>query len=274
VIRRARPLLGTLVDIAVDARDERGALSAIEAAFAEIDAVHRCMSFHAADSDLARLHGSPVGQAVEVDARTMAVLHCALRVAEESNGAFDPTRAAQAVSRAMLPHPQSAFVPEYDANWRDIELVDEKHVRLCRPLWLDLGGIAKGYAVDRASALLREHDIVQSCVNAGGDLRVAGPRLERIALRILPASRLRFIGLSDGAVASSAANSILRADGAMLASGCIGASVVAPDCMIADALTKVVLAAPVRIAQATLATFDAQAWVQRSDGAESWENAA
>ena len=78
MIRRARPLLGTLVEIAVDASDERRALRAIEAAFAEIGEVHRCMSFHTADSDLARLHRAPVGRAVAVDARTMTVLRCAV----------------------------------------------------------------------------------------------------------------------------------------------------------------------------------------------------
>jgi len=274
MIRRARPLLGTLVEIAVDALDERAALGAIDAAFAEIAAVHRCMSFHAPDSDLARIHRAPVGQAVCVDARTLTVLRCALRVAEVSRGAFDPTRAAHAVARASLPRPVSAFAPDCSASWRDIELVDEARVRLRRPLWLDLGGIAKGYAVDRASALLAELGIVQSCVNAGGDLRVAGPRAERIALRILAQSAPRIIELADGAVASSAAISVLRADGTSPPSTVIGASVVAPDCMTADALTKVVLAAPVHIARAALASFGAHALVQRSDGAELWEQAA
>lgn len=273
MIRRARPLLGTLVEIAVDAHDETSALRAIGAAFAEIGAVHGCMSFHAPDSDLARIHRAPVGQAVDVDARTMEVLRCALRVAEISRGAFDPACAAHAVACASLPRPVSAYTPDRGASWRDVELVDDVQVRLRRSLWLDLGGIAKGYAVDRACAVLRDHGIVQSCVNAGGDLRVAGARAERIALRILPQSAPRIIELADGAVASSAATSILRADGTTPQS-VIGASVVAPDCMSADALTKVVLAAPARIARACLALFDAQALIQRSDGAEVWERAA
>ncbi|MBS0570940.1 MAG: FAD:protein FMN transferase, partial [Proteobacteria bacterium] len=149
-IRRARPWLGTLVDIRVDGMESACALRAIDAAFAEVATVHRLMSFHGDDSDLARLRQAPACAAVRVNARTHEVLECALRIAAASTGIFDPTVAAAQVARGALPVPRSAFVPDADASWRDIELLGGERVRLRRPLWIDLGGIAKGYAVDRA----------------------------------------------------------------------------------------------------------------------------
>jgi thiamine biosynthesis lipoprotein len=277
MLRRARPWLGTLVEIGVDGLDPARAAVAIEAAFVEVACVHRCMSFHCADSDLGRLHAARVGAPVEVDAHTVAVLRCALRVAQASRGAFDPTKAALFVAQGRLPAPVSAFLPDPAASWRDIELIDARHVRLRRALWLDLGGIAKGYAVDCAIAILRAAGAPQAVVNAGGDLRVIGRRTERVLLRVAPDSPVHAIELSDGAVASSASSSLWRFDCSARrvrtpsadrrSEACSGVSVVAPSCMVADALTKVVLAAEVNTAAAVLAAFDAQALQHFNDGA-------
>lgn len=254
--RRARPWLGTLVEMQVVAPDEACARRAIEAAFAEIEAVHRRMSFHEADSDLARLHAAPVGTAVEVDSRTSAVLRCALELAERSDGCFDPSIAGKLVTNGFLPPPHSPFVPDEQASWRDIELIDGDRVRLRRPLWLDLGGIAKGYAVDRAIAALLTHGATQALVNAGGDLRVAGPCEEIVHLRGADdAGTSGAVAIRDAALASSAGAATRRyRDGRWTGTHFDGrsgrnvgqfraASVIAPSCMMADALTKIALAA-------------------------------
>ncbi|MEO5558152.1 MAG: FAD:protein FMN transferase, partial [Dokdonella sp.] len=185
-IRRSRPWLGTFVDIRVDGLDDEMAISAIEAAFAEVAAVHRLMSFHEATSDLSRLHRDAVRKPVAVDARTYEVLRAALRFSEESQGCFDPTIAARLVEWKRLPRPLDAASADPLANWRDIELLDDVRVRFKRALWLDLGGIAKGYAVDRALAVLQATDASAACVNAGGDLRRFGSTPEQIELRLSP----------------------------------------------------------------------------------------
>ncbi len=265
MLRRARPWLGTLVEMRLEGLNPASAAMALDAAFAEVAAVHRCMSFHDADSDLSRLHRADVGSVVTVDARTYEVLRCAVQVAAMSEGSFDPCVGARAVAHGALPRPRSAFVPDPAASWHDIEFPDVDRVRLRRGLWLDLGGIAKGYAVDRAIGILRAAGAVQAIVNAGGDLRVAGTRAERVHLRIHPGEVAHTIELSDGAIASSTSSSILRTtqttDGA-LASGedtATGVSVAAPSCMLADALTKVALVAQPRVAARALAAFGAQA---------------
>jgi thiamine biosynthesis lipoprotein len=171
----------------------------------------------------------------------------------------------------MLPRPDSPFAPVSSASWRDIELLGAA-VRLHRPLWLDLGGIAKGYAVDRAVGILLAAGAKQICVNAGGDLRIVGPRTERVHLRgggsnqgAIPA-----LALGNAALATSAGFAARRRNAGQWRGAHVhgrarrpigtasSASVVAEHCMIADALTKVVLAQGAASAS-VLARFGARA---------------
>lgn len=260
-VRRARPWLGTLVDIRVDAMDEACAVRAIDAAFAEVATVHRLMSFHEASSDLARLRRAPAGSCVRVNARTHEVLDWSRRIAQASDGAFDPCVATMQVALGVLPVPESNFVPDARAHWRDIELLEGERVRLRRPLWIDLGGIAKGYAVDRAIEVLRAHGATRACVNAGGDLRLCGPNPERVDVCTAGGVVFPAIELVDGALATSASSGAQHLYGRTreaVAAG-VTVSVAAERCLVADALTKVVLAnsAP----SGLLAAFGAQAWM-------------
>lgn len=264
--RRARPLLGTLVEMRVEGLNAERARAAGEQAFVEIAAIHGLMSFHASGSDLDRLHRAAPGTPVRVDARTRNVLEWALRIAAASAGRFDPTVAAQQVARGLLPRPASSWSPDPAANWRDIEFVGARHVRLARPLWIDLGGIAKGFAVDRAVEMLVDAGAAQVCVNAGGDLRIAGARAEIINLRTQEGIEAPpGLELANAALATSAAapgcpsgphvhGFTRRAIG----SGSV-VSVVAARCVAADALTKVVMCGDDDIAQRALKQFDAQA---------------
>jgi len=276
-MRRARPLLGTLVEIRVEGLGPADAGRAIDRAFGEIAAVHRLMSFHECGSDLDRLHRTRIGERVVVDARTHDVLAWSLRIAAASAGAFDPTVAAQQVGRGVLPPPASAWAPHPLADWRDIELSDATQVRLARPLWVDLGGIAKGYAVDRALEILVDAGATQACVNAGGDLRVAGPRAELVHIRNDSGIAAGpSVHLADGALATSAFSSLAQTPRARARSDrfagaregpCATVSVAAPLCVLADALTKVAAVADADTVQRVLRRFGAQAallsWCKR-----------
>jgi len=205
----------------------------------------------------------------DVDARTAEVLALVRAVAARSDGAFDVTVAPRAVAAGLLPAP-SARTPDADADWRDIEPGTASRVRLQRPLWLDFGGIAKGYAVDRAIAVLLAHGVPQACVNAGGDLRAYGAA-EIVHLRAADGSIAAALELADAAVATSSSGAPTHwrgARGAAIAPG-RSASVVAPQCALADALTKVALALPPAAAQAVLAAFGAQAALH--DAARGWQ---
>ncbi len=271
MITRARPWLGTLVEMRVEGLAEARAIAAIEAAFAEVAAVHRCMSFHEADSDLSRLHRANPGAVVEVDARTWTVLAAACALAEESNGRFDPAIAPHLVERGVLPTP-AATRAAASGSWRDIELLPNSRVRRRQPVWIDLGGIAKGHAVDRALACLRATGASAASVNAGGDLARYGAAPERIALRHGDGGAAPSIELGDAALATSvvapracAAHVNPRTGRALRARRAV--SVLAANCMIADALTKVVLA-DARIGERLLRRHRASACLR--DGERRW----
>ena len=270
-LRRARPLLGTFVEITVDGLDDARASAAIACAFAAVADVHRAMSFHEPASDVARLNRAGAGRCVRVAKVTYEVLALSRRIAAVSAGRFDPTIAAQQVARGLLPRSDAHGGADPAATWRDIELLDGNRVRLARRLSIDLGGIAKGYAVDRAIDVLVAAGAKQACVNAGGDLRVAGPRAERVHLRsaagILSGASVEIM---DAALATSVAaadplagaRALRHFDGvsrrAVARNGRL-VSVAAPQCVIAVALTKVVLVAPDELARSCLLHFDAQA---------------
>jgi thiamine biosynthesis lipoprotein len=211
------------------------------------------MSFHEPTSDVSRLNRAAVRQAVTVDPATFAVLETAQALAEESDGVFDITVATDLVAWGFLPRPKDAPETHPEASWRDVELGD-KTVRFRRPLWIDLGGIAKGYAVDCALAAMALPAHAQVSVNAGGDLRIAGPNPERVQLRASSDGRhVPMLQIGNASLASSSGRDDLRlADGETVGPHVNGTthrsvgthsfvSVVAEECVIADALTKVVL---------------------------------
>lgn len=117
-IERCRPLLGTFVRIRVHGLAAQAARIAINAAFAEVAAVHQLMSFHEPDSDVSCLNREAASRPVAVDERTFEVLACAQEVSRASSGAFDITVAPELVRSGALPAPR-APAPEPEATWRD-----------------------------------------------------------------------------------------------------------------------------------------------------------
>lgn len=273
-ITRARPLLGTYVSIRVDGLSPAQAHRAVDLAFAEVEQVQRLMSFHDPASDLSRINREAARRPVTVHRQTWQVLARALRIARLSGGRFDPCVAPRMVALGLLPPPEAAPV-DPQADWHDVQLLAGHRVRLHRPAWLDLGGIAKGYAVDRALARLRACGAPATCVNAGGDLRLHGPDEQAVAIDGDDAAVRPVILLRNAALATSATGTggsrgrvsgrPLDGRGARELAPGWRVSVVAPQAWLADALTKVVLADPEADA-AMLRRFGAQAFVQWPDG--------
>lgn len=274
-VERARPLLGTVVAMRVEG-DARTVEAVVERAFDAIAQVQRCMSFHDPASELSRLNRDAAHAPQPVCAPLWRVLRASLALARASDGRFDPSVGWRMVRRRQLPAPVGAGEVAEDADWRDVELGVARTVRFRKPLWLDLGGIAKGHAVDRAVAVLRAAGMRGGIVNAGGDLRAFGETLETIRVRdpAAPASTCPVLVLRDGAVATSAGyfsageagNALLdgRRGGADIADD-VSATVCAPRAIWADALTKVVLA-DAAAALPLLRRLGAQAMLLRADG--------
>jgi thiamine biosynthesis lipoprotein len=277
-IERARPLLGTVVAVRVHGVTERRAHGAIERAFAAISEIQRLMSFQEAASDVSRINRDAARAPLTVHRHTYRVLTWAARIAQASDGIFDASVAGQLVQWGILAAPPAAPPADPSATFRDVELLSGGRVRLRRPLWLDLSGIAKGYAVDRAIAALAQSGITQACVNAGGDLRILGAHAERVALRsaVPHADSLAMIEIAAGALATSSGHVTRRRHANRWVSSHVAGdtrhaidarttvSVLASRCVVADALTKVVLAEPHRGAK-VLGRFGAGAYIHHPD---------
>jgi|tagenome__1003787_1003787.scaffolds.fasta_scaffold20988134_5 thiamine biosynthesis lipoprotein len=262
---RCRPLLGTFVEVSAD--DER----AIDAAFTAVETVHRLMSAHEPDSDVSRINRFAHVRPVKVHEWTRRVIERAFFWAKCSEGAFDVVRAGKAaLLRGLLPRHADQPQPEAAAHWTWLE-VQGGSVRLLKPACIDVGGIAKGFAVDRAVEVLREAGCESGLVNAGGDLRAFGRELLPVTI-IHPLSRRQVIAshLKNEAMATSAG---LPDDEGQLSFDHLGArnprwvsiSVVAPNACDADALTKAIWNAP-RDAYALLAEVGARALALSRDG--------
>ena len=273
MMRRAQPWLGTLVEISIvgmgesaggggpkgptaaEVADTHAAQLAISSAFAQIAQVQRLMSFHDAASDVSRFNRADAGALLSVDPHTWAVLQLAQQISDASQGIFNIACAPRLVAWDCLPSP-AALRPEYDPAQAVLRCEADGMVRKLAPGWIDLGGIAKGYAVDLAIETLRAAGVARACVNAGGDLRVLGDGAWPVAIRDprAPFRTARTLQLAEGALATSAAYfSAKRHAGQQvcaLVDGRNGAplpgrssfTVQAPRCAVADALTKVVVA--------------------------------
>ncbi|HEX7948684.1 MAG TPA: FAD:protein FMN transferase, partial [Phenylobacterium sp.] len=175
---RCRPLLGAFVEITAP----DGADAAVNSAFEAVAHVHARMSFHEADSDLGRLRRARAGDVVEVDRATAQVLRLAGELFAATGGLFDVGVGRALAEAGFLPRDGLGVLAAYPGDGGDIEVLDDTHIRLARRTLVDLGGIAKGYAVDRAMETLLAAGVPASVVNAGGDLRVFGARPHRVGL--------------------------------------------------------------------------------------------
>ncbi|MCC6928512.1 MAG: FAD:protein FMN transferase [Gemmatimonadaceae bacterium] len=218
LVRRQLPMMGTIADITLLHDDVAQGEQALDAAFAELASVERTMSRFRDDSDVGRANRFAAQRAVTISPATFAVIESAIRWAQASDGAFDP-----AIGRVSeLWDVQHRHEPPPDASvrqlaarhfYRHVQLGHEAGhpvVRFSDPdLHLDLGAIAKGYAVDRAGDALRRAGIRQALVNVGGEVVAIGNGPDGGKWRVgiqSPDDARQLIGtleVSDEAVATS-----------------------------------------------------------------------
>ncbi|MBF0625760.1 MAG: FAD:protein FMN transferase [Magnetococcales bacterium] len=192
-----RLLMGTLVSIttwslptnasAWEEQERQG----VDAAFREVARIEGVMSSHRADSPLSRLNQAPRGIAHPLLPELADLLRRGLEVTNASGGAFDmgldPLILLWGFSRE--PPPQTVPDPQRITAWLEHHApggltlsgtVEQPLLRLANASHgLDLGAIAKGYALDRAVAVLQEQGIHNAIVNAGGNLRTIGAKGDR-----------------------------------------------------------------------------------------------
>lgn len=174
--------MGTAIDVTLWCEDGAAAARALDAVMAEMHRIDRLMSPHRPDSELSRINVEAGERPVAVGGELFALLARALQFSRLSAGAFDITYAAVGhlfdYRGGERPTDEAIADARRAIGWQHLLLdARDRSVRFARPgMRIDLGGFAKGHAVDNATALLRAQGIAHAIVAAGGDSRVIGDR--------------------------------------------------------------------------------------------------
>jgi thiamine biosynthesis lipoprotein len=253
--RRTVPLMGTVVSIEVIGASPADAV--IDRALNWFHRVEECCSRFDAQSELMQLVGRS-GERVEVSALLFEVVQFAMAMAEETGGAFDPTVGHAMESRGFNREYTSGraitteVADDGRVSYRDVVLDGESRtITMRRPLVLDLGAVAKGFAIDLAARELQPFE--NFVIDAGGDLFVAGHNADgepwSIGIRNprIPGELLGTVRLRNQAICTSgdyerrtpdsSASHILdpRVDDS--AASAASVTVIAPTAIMADALS-------------------------------------
>lgn len=245
-VSRMRIALGTFVAIEAQARTREQAERGISQAYAAIGAVDRLMHPLRAGSDLAMLSRQPPGLPLKIHFWTWEVLELSRRLGAWSRGAFDPCLGSA------------------PGRLADIDLKHRGYVTAHAAVHIDLGGIAKGFAIDRAIDALRSSGCAGALVNAGGDLSTFGA-VTRPVVRMKPNGMSSLIELQDAAIAASDSEQSNRptehrgyyhgTERRRRVTGSV--TVLAKSAAVADALTKCALAGDRELERGMLKAFGA-----------------
>lgn len=187
LVKRSRPMMGTIFEITVVGVDEATAAPAIERALDEIARLEDVLSEWRDDSEISRINASAGRRPVEVGEDTLQVVEAGMEVARWSDGAFDLSWAAMRdlydfrPGQERVPDPREARRRAQMIRFRDV-VVDpaNRTVQLRRSgMSIGTGGIAKGYALDRAGQVLREAGIEHYMLFGGGQVQVLGRKGDR-----------------------------------------------------------------------------------------------
>ena len=216
--------------------DQPGGEAAVAAAFDAAQSVQNRMSAFDPVSDIGRFNAARRGDCIEVAPETARVLQAAQELFEFSEGCFDAARGT--------------------GVWA---VLGQQLMKLGAFTQLDLGGIAKGYAVDVACEALMRQGVVAGWVNAGGDLRSFGLSLPVALRNEVDGGMHPWLDLRDAALATSyfGEDQPRRLHGAVQVRH---VSVQAPQCLWADGLTKII-ALQGRADEALMRRYHAQAWL-------------
>jgi len=245
--------------------DEPLAISAFEEVFREFDRLDRLMTTWRDDSDVQRVNAAAGDHPVPVAPEVRDVLHLAREASELTDGKFDITFGALA-DLWKFDQDQDNTVPDPADIARRLPLIDYRKVEVDdaagtafiarKGISIHLGGIGKGYAVDRAVAILHERGLNDFIIQAGGDLYaggVKGDRPWRLGIRDPrgPIDKsFAAIDLSDGTFSTSGDyeraflkdgrryHHILDPATGQPARGCRSVTLVTPRAVFADALAK------------------------------------
>lgn len=211
--RESRFLLGTIVEITIAEESAPRARRAAETAFQRIKRIEDLMSIYREDSEVSSLNREAGKEAQKVSPELFALVKKSLQYSEITEGAFDITVGLLEKTWGFenkefrLPRGEELERDLLLVNYKDV-LIDEEResIRLAKEgMKIDLGGVAKGYAVEEALKELKKSGINEALVNAGGDIQGMGQREWKVGLKH-PRKRgeiLTILKLRNQAVATS-----------------------------------------------------------------------
>jgi FAD:protein FMN transferase len=256
--------MGSSLQVTVWTADDSGANAAADAVFAEFDRLDHLLSVWKEGSDVLRLNAAAGREAVRVSAETIDVLTTARQVSEWTGGKFDVTFGALSGlwkfdqdQDDRIPSPAAVAVrlPDVDYTALDVDPTRGTAFLRRRGMRAHLGGIGKGYAIDRGAAVLRARGFGDFMIQSGGDLLVSGHRGGRpwrLGIRDPrgPADRsFATLDLTNGTFSTSGDyerffmqnghryHHILDPDVGEPARGCRSVTIVADTAVLADALS-------------------------------------
>ena len=263
-VERARLAMGSELKLTAWTSDEPTALAAFEEVFTEFDRLESLLSVWRDGSDLQRLNAAAGLHPVPVSAETIEVLGIARQVGDWTEGKFDVTFAALS-DLWKFDHDQDNSIPSRADIQQRLPFIDYQQVEFDAAartafvrrtgMRVHFGGIGKGYAVDRAVALLRRRGLRDFMVQAGGDMYVAGRhggRMWRLGIqdpRGPGGSSFASVELSDATFSTSGDyerffikdgrryHHILDPDHGEPATGCRSVTIVSDRAVLADGLS-------------------------------------
>jgi thiamine biosynthesis lipoprotein len=261
LVSEERALMGTQV-IVKAVGDDRGQLQrAVNAAFDEVSRLERLMSNFMSDSELSRINQQAGLSPVAVSRELLWVIQRSLYFSKLSDGAFDISFASVGklwnFRSGVIPDPAAVTAQLPYVDYRKIRVDDERSTVFlpAREMEIGLGGIGKGYAMDRAMAVLSAHGVHNAMVMAGGDTVIRGKHgddLWRVGLRDPDKEDgiLAVLPLEDQAISTSGDyeryfikdgvryHHILDTKTGFPAMRCRSVTILANDATTSDALTK------------------------------------
>ena len=213
-LSRDDAIMGTRITVELWAEDAAKGSAAIDAVMAEMRRIDTLMSHYKPDSELSQINLHAAERPVHVDQELFDLLKLSLHFSQLTDGAFDITYAGVGhlydYRRHIKPTEAEIQAALPTVNWRNLILdPDQLTVKFARAgMRIDVGGIGKGYAVDRSIGILQSLGIRHALVTAGGDSRIIGDRNGRpwiVGIRHpdVPNKIVTRLPLSDTAMSTS-----------------------------------------------------------------------
>jgi len=194
VYRESRIAMDTISTITIASSSKRQAKEVVDAGFAEIKRLEGLLNFFSPDSEITAINRSSGYKPVRVSKETLNIIKKAVRISEHTEGAFDPTVAPLMRLWGFSDEIISGAIPEAQEIKNILPLVDYRRIKINdstseiflekKGMELDLGGIAKGYAADKAIEVIKSKGIKSALVAIGGDIRGYGLKPDKKPWRV------------------------------------------------------------------------------------------